>query len=56
MNNLRQHTEQLREATKLLALITSTDDTEILRQIAAHAALRQIKDARSQLTKPRVRT
>lgn len=55
MSDLAFHTEQLREATKLLALITSTDDTETLRQIAAQAALRQIKDARSQLTKPRVR-
>ena len=55
MNDLRHHTEQLREATKLLALITDTQDTETLRQIAAELVIQQAKAHRRELTKPRAR-
>jgi hypothetical protein len=56
MNDLRQHTEQLREATRLLALLEKTDDTDLLRSAAIAAQQERIKAARRELTKTRVRT
>ncbi len=54
-NDLRHHTEQLREATRLLELLKQTDNTDLLRSAAIRAQEEKIKAAKREITKPRVR-
>ncbi len=54
MSDLNYYLEQLRLLTEQLEQIAKTADTELLRQIAVEAKLKEIKAARRELTKPRV--